>query len=89
MGAVADRIRELAAENDVPQLEAPPLARALYRHVEIGAEIPAVLYTAVAQVLAYVFQLKRYRGGLGQRPDVPGDIPVPPGLDPFEPRATA
>jgi flagellar biosynthetic protein FlhB len=89
MGAVADRIRELAADNGVPQLEAPPLARALYRHVEIGAEIPAVLYTAVAQVLAYVFQLRRYRDGRGQRPDAPADIPVPPGLDPFEPRAVA
>jgi flagellar biosynthetic protein FlhB len=89
MGAVADRIRELAAENGVPQLEAPPLARALYRHVEIGSEIPGVLYTAVAQVLAYVFQLKRYRDGRGQRPEAPGDIPVPPGLDPFEPRAVA
>jgi len=54
MGAVAERIRELASETGVPSLEAPPLARALYRHVEIGAEIPAALYTAVAQVLAYV-----------------------------------
>jgi flagellar biosynthetic protein FlhB len=89
MGAVADRIRELASENGVPLLEAPPLARALHRHVEIGAEIPAALYTAVAQVLAYVFQLRRYRDGQGQRPEAPADIPVPPGLDPFEPRAVA
>jgi flagellar biosynthetic protein FlhB len=89
MGAVADRIRELAAENGVPNLEAPPLARALYRHVEIGAEIPAALYTAVAQVLAYVYQLKAYRDGQAQRPHEPGDIPIPRGLDPLEPRATA
>jgi len=89
MDAVADRIRELALENGVPQLEAPPLARALYQHVDIGAEIPAALYTAVAQVLAYVYQLKRYRGGQAQRPDSPRDIEVPEGLDPLAPRATA
>jgi flagellar biosynthetic protein FlhB len=89
MDAVADRIRTLAGENGVPTLEAPPLARALYRHVEIGAEIPAALYTAVAQVLAYVYQLKRYRDGQGQRPQEPGEIEIPPGLDPLEPRAVA
>jgi flagellar biosynthetic protein FlhB len=89
MGAVADRIRALALESAVPQLEAPPLARALYRHVEIGAEIPSVLYTAVAQVLAYVYQLKRYRNGQAQRPQEPSYIQVPRGLDPLEPRATA
>jgi flagellar biosynthetic protein FlhB len=89
MGAVAQRIRELAGENGVPTLEAPPLARALYRHVEIGAEIPAALYTAVAQVLAYVYQLRRFRDGQGQRPQQPDEIEIPPGLDPFEPRAVA
>ncbi|HUD25080.1 MAG TPA: flagellar biosynthesis protein FlhB [Burkholderiaceae bacterium] len=89
MGAVADRIRALATENGVPHLEAPPLARALYRHVDIGSEIPAALYNAVAQVLAYVYQLKRYRDGQAQPPQVPREIPIPPGLDPFEPRATA
>jgi flagellar biosynthetic protein FlhB len=89
MDAVADRIRELAQEHGVPQLEAPPLARALYRHVEIGAEIPATLYTAVAQVLAYVFQLKRYQTGQARRPETPRDIEVPEGLDPRAPRATA
>ena len=89
MGAVAERIRTLASENAVPTLEAPPLARALYRHVEIGAEIPAALYTAVAQVLAYVYQLRRYRNGQGQPPQEPGDIEIPPGLDPLEPRAVA
>jgi flagellar biosynthesis protein FlhB len=89
MDAVAERIRALASENGVPTLEAPPLARALYRHVEIGAEIPAALYTAVAQVLAYVYQLRRFRDGQGQRPQEPGDIAVPSGLDPLEPRAVA
>jgi flagellar biosynthetic protein FlhB len=89
MDAVAERIRALASENGVPSLEAPPLARALYRHVEIGAEIPSALYTAVAQVLAYVYQLRRYRDGQAQRPQGLGDIAVPPGFDPLEPRATA
>ena len=89
MDAVADRIRELAQEHGVPQLEAPPLARALYQHVEIGAEVPAVLYTAVAQVLAYVYQLKRYQTGQARWPETPRDIEVPEGLDPLAPRATA
>lgn len=89
MDEVAERIRALARENGVPQLEAAPLARALYRHVEIGAEIPAALYTAVAQVLAYVYQLKRYRSGQAQRPVEPRDIEVPDGFDPLAPRATA
>ncbi len=73
--AVAEKIKALAKEHGVPQLEAPPLARALYRHVEIGAEIPAALYGAVAQVLAYVFQLKRSGHAVA-----PVDIEVPEGL---------
>ena len=89
MDAVAERIRELARESGVPQLEAPPLARALYQHVEIGAEIPAALYTAVAQVLAYVFQLKRYAQGQAARPIEPTDIEVPEGMDPLAPMARA
>jgi flagellar biosynthetic protein FlhB len=80
--AVAARIRELARMNGVPRLEAPPLARALYRHVEIGAEIPAALYAAVAQVLAYVYQLKRWVPGRTAAPRAPDDIEVPPGMDP-------
>jgi flagellar biosynthetic protein FlhB len=55
---VARRIREVAAEHKVPLVEAPPLARVLYRAVDLGAEVPAVLYAAVAQVLSYVFQLR-------------------------------
>ncbi len=58
---VALKIREVAEEHDVPLLSAPPLARALYHATEIGDEIPAGLYQSVAQVLAYVFQLKRHR----------------------------
>jgi len=78
---VAARMRELAAEHGVPQLAAPPLARALYRHAELDAEIPAVLYTAVAEVLAWVFQLERYQKGTADRPATPQGIEVPLELD--------
>jgi len=79
---VAARIREVATEHDVPLLEAPPLARALYRHTDIGDEIPEALYTAVAEVLAYVFQLRAYRERGGVRPVAPSSLAVPPHLDP-------
>ena len=82
--AVAARIRELAAENHVPLLEAPPLARALFRHTEIGDEIPATLYTAVAEVLAYVFQLRHFQKAGGAYPNAPTSLPVPPELDPLQ-----
>ena len=55
---IAARIREIAAENRIPLFSAPPLARALFRSTKLGAEIPTGLYTAVAQVLAYIIQLK-------------------------------
>ncbi|HZO22926.1 MAG TPA: flagellar biosynthesis protein FlhB, partial [Steroidobacteraceae bacterium] len=58
---IAARIREVATESLVPIFEAPPLARALFRSVEIGGEIPASLYNAVAQVLTYIYQLKTAR----------------------------
>jgi flagellar biosynthetic protein FlhB len=81
---IAQRIRELAGENNVPMLEAPPLARALYKHTELDQEIPAALYQAVAQVLAYIFQLRRSRLGVVVEPEPPSDIEVPPGMDPNE-----
>jgi flagellar biosynthetic protein FlhB len=81
---VAARIRELAAEHKVPMLEAPPLARALFRHAELGDEIPETLYTAVAEVLAYVFQLKAHASHGGLRPTAPSALEVPPGMDPLE-----
>jgi len=68
---VAAQIREIARKSKVTLLEAPPLARALYRTTEIGAEIPSALYVAVAQVLAYVFQLRRAAEGLGPDPEKP------------------
>ncbi len=72
---IAARIRELATEHSVPVVEAPPLARALYHNVEIGGEIPAALYVAVAQVLTYIYRLKAaYSSGA-----LP---PQPPVIDP-------
>ncbi|MEC5162243.1 MULTISPECIES: flagellar biosynthesis protein FlhB [unclassified Janthinobacterium] len=82
---VAARIRELARENHVAILEAPALARALHKHTDIGDEIPEALYAAVAEVLAYVFQLRAFDKGAGARPERPGRLPVPPELDPLSP----
>src|SRR5262245_16445765 len=65
---VAAKIRALAAANTVPILEAPPLARALYFSTEVGDDIPAPLYNAVAQVLAWVYQVRRWRPGHGTAP---------------------
>jgi flagellar biosynthetic protein FlhB len=82
---VAAKIRELAGEHKVAILEAPALARALYKHTDIGDEIPEALYGAVAEVLAYVFQLRSYGSGHGERPDKPKKLDVPPELDPLDP----
>jgi flagellar biosynthesis protein FlhB len=72
---VAAKIREVAAEHGVPLFEAPPLARTLFRHVDIGGEIPAKLYSAVAQVLTYVYQLRDARRA-GVKPPVPPAVEV-------------
>ena len=80
---IALKIRELAKSHDVPVLESPVLARALYAHSELDQAIPAQLYTAVAQVLAYVYRLKAAMRGQGRMPE---DLPepfVPPELDPL------
>ena len=79
---VAAKIRELGAEHKIPMLEAPPLARALYRHTEIGHQIPEALYAAVAEVLAYVYQLRRMHQVGGRVPTRPTDLPVPADMDP-------
>lgn len=79
---IAMKIRDVAREHQVPVLQAPMLARALYAHTEIDGEVPSALYTAVAQVLAYVYQLK---AALAGRSAMPGEMPVPqvpPELDP-------
>ncbi len=78
---IALKIRDVAKAHDVPVLQSPVLARALFAHTEIDGEIPSALYTAVAQVLAYVYQLKAAMGGRGAMPVQP--VPdVPPELDP-------
>lgn len=76
---IALKIREIAKANDVEIVEAPPLARAVYYHSEIGQEIPSGLYMAVAQILAYVFQLKQFRRRASARPTMP-DFPIPDDL---------
>lgn len=65
---VALKIREVATEHDIPVLSAPPLARAIYNSTEIDDEIPSGLYMAVAQVLAYVFQLQSFKKRQAERP---------------------
>ena len=79
---VAQKIRELAQAHDVPLLEAPPLARALFAHCEIEHAVPAALYTAVAEVMAYVYQLNHWLTHGGQPPSDPAALPVPDDLDP-------
>lgn len=79
---LAMTIRDTARTAQVPVLQAPVLARALYAHAELDREIPAALFAAVAQVLAYVYQLRAAMSGRGA---MPGDLPelsVPPELDP-------
>ncbi|NKQ11844.1 flagellar biosynthesis protein FlhB [Pseudomonas sp. SST3] len=77
---VALKIREIANEHQVTVLESPALARAVYYSTELDQEIPAGLYLAVAQVLAYVYQLRQYRSGKGKRPDPLSNLPIPPDL---------
>ena len=81
MNLVAQAIRALAAEHAVPTLEAPPLARSLYRHTELGDPIPQALYGAVAQVLAYVYGLRASVAAGRAGPPRPLNIEVPPELD--------
>ena len=81
-GAIAQRIREIAQEHNVPLLEAPPLARALYAHTELDDVIPSALYRAVAEVMAYVYQLNAWLARGGRAPQLPTDLPVPAELDP-------
>jgi flagellar biosynthetic protein FlhB len=84
---LALKIRDIANEHKVPVLQAAPLARALYTHTELDHEIPARLFSAVAQVLAYVFQLRAAMAGRGAMPaDLP-PIVVPPDLDPLQAEA--
>ncbi|ACM34525.1 flagellar biosynthesis protein FlhB [[Acidovorax] ebreus] len=79
---LAFKIREVAQAHGVPVLQSPMLARALYAHAELEQPIPAQLYTAVAQVLAYVYRLKAALRGDGRMPEAQPDPYVPPELDP-------
>ena len=79
---MALRIRDIAREANVPVLEAPPLARALYAHAEVDREVPAALFAAVAQVLAYVYQLRAALAGQGSMPGALPSLDVPAALDP-------
>jgi flagellar biosynthetic protein FlhB len=81
-GDIALKIREIGAEHGVPMLEAPPLARALYKHTELDQEVPSTLYAAVAEVLAYVYQLSNWRQVGGNYPQPPREIFVPAELVP-------
>lgn len=77
------KIRDIAKANTIPVIQAPMLARALFANAELDQDIPSSLYTAVAQVLAYVYRLRAAMRGDGP---MPGDLPepfVPPELDPL------
>lgn len=79
---VAAKIREVADHYEIPVLQLPPLTRAIYYSTEIGEEIPQALYMAVAQVLAYVFQMKQHKAGKVKKPNKITKVDVPPELDP-------
>ncbi len=77
---LAFKIREVATEHSVVLLESPALARAVYYSTELDEEIPAGLYMAVAQVLAYVYQLRQFHAGKGKRPAPLNNLPIPDDL---------
>jgi flagellar biosynthesis protein FlhB len=79
---VAFKIRDVAKQYKVLVIEAPKLARALYANADVSDEIPQQLYSAVAEVLAYVFQVRQFTGASGPYPKEPSDIFVPDELDP-------
>ena len=79
---LAMKIRDLAKDSKVPVLQAPALARALYAHAELDREIPAALFGAVAQVLAYVYQLRAALAGQIAAPAALPELNVPAELDP-------
>lgn len=77
---IAEQIKKVALAHDVLILSAPPLARSIYYHSELEKEIPQGLYVAVAQVLAYVFQLKQFHKGRGRNPGQQPEFPIPPNM---------
>jgi len=85
---IAEKIREIAEENHVPVLEAPALARSLYTHVKLDQDIPVGLYTAVAEVIAYVYQLHAFEQSGGKEPAIPENLNIPPDLRVSPPEMT-
>ena len=77
---LALKIREIGEKHNILLLESPALARSIYHSTELEQEIPAGLYLAVAQVLAYVYQIRQHQAGKGKRPDPLKDVPIPPDL---------
>ncbi|MFJ2331942.1 flagellar biosynthesis protein FlhB [Pseudomonas helleri] len=77
---LALKIREIGVKHNILLLESPALARSIYHSTELEQEIPAGLYLAVAQVLAYVYQIRQHQAGKGKRPDPLKDLPIPPDL---------
>lgn len=75
---MAEKIMEIAKSKSIPLVALPPLARSIYFHTEVGEEIPSELYVSVAQVLAYVHQLKLYKRGKLKKPKVPEKVNIPP-----------
>ena len=74
---MAHQIVNLAKQHKVEVLSSPALARSIYHNTELFAEIPAGLYRAVAQVLAYIYQLKRYKSGQAELPAALGELSIP------------
>jgi flagellar biosynthetic protein FlhB len=75
---MALKIREVAREYEVPVMQSPPLCRAIYHTTEIGEEVPEELFVAIAQVLAYIYQLEQFRKGKSGRPKpLPDDLKIP------------
>lgn len=74
---IAFQIRELAKQHKIPIVSIPPLTRAIYYSTKLNHEIPEGLYIAVAKVLAYIYQLKRYQAGKAQKPILSEDFVIP------------
>lgn len=77
---IALKIREIGVQHEIQLLESPALARSIYYSTELEEEIPAGLYLAVAQVLAYVYQIRQHQAGKGKPPEPLKDLPIPPDL---------
>ena len=77
---IALKIREIAGAHEIDIVESPVLTRAIYHTTSVGEEVPSELYVAVAKILAYVFQLRAFRRGRGERPGFPHQVPVPDDL---------